>query len=540
MTALARRARSNEDTMPDTGLMGLPPGPDPRLPVWEMLLEDEQATRDMARFIADELKPGDLVTLSGGLGAGKTTLARAIVRALAGDAALEVPSPTFTLMQTYETPKAPVVHADFYRLGSSDELIEMGWEEAIDGAIALVEWPDRAGAALGSSRLDITLDVVSADGAEARVAILVGVGAFGERLVRARALKALLERAGWTGARRTPMTGDASTRAYERLTKPTGETAVLMISPRRPDGPPIRQGRSYSAIARLAESVHAFVAMDRGLRALGLSAPRIYGEALEEGLLLLEDLGAEPVVDAAGPMPERYAEAARLLTRIHTTTLPQVLPVADEIEHVIPPYDLQALSIEVELFIDWYARFHAGHEVSGSARAEFLAAWKEALEPIVEAPATWCLRDYHSPNLIWLPEREGLARVGLIDFQDATLGHPAYDLVSLAQDARIDVPPALELKLLSLYARERKEREPDFDVAGFARDYAVLGAQRATKILGIFVRLERRDRKPAYLAHVPRIEAYLARNLAHPALARLRTWFSAHAPAFAQPDADRP
>jgi tRNA threonylcarbamoyl adenosine modification protein YjeE len=521
--------------MPDTGLMGLPPGPDPRLPVWEILLEDEQATRDMARFIADELKPGDLVTLSGGLGAGKTTLARAIVRALAGDPALEVPSPTFTLMQTYDAPKAPVVHADFYRLGSSDELIEMGWDEATDGAIALVEWPDRASAALGASRLDITLDLVSVEGAEARVAILVGAGAFGERLVRARALKALLERSGWTGARRTPMTGDASTRAYERLTKPGGGTAVLMISPRRPDGPPIRQGRSYSAIARLAESVHAFVAMDRGLRALGLSAPKIYGEALDEGLLLLEDLGATPVVDAAGPIPERYAEAVRVLVQIHATTLPHVLPGADEIEHVIPAYDAQALSIEVELFVDWYLRFRVGHELSGSARADFLNAWREVIEEILASRTTWCLRDYHSPNLIWLPERTGVARVGLIDFQDATLGHPAYDLVSLLQDARVDVDPELELRLLSAYARERKAHEPDFDVARFARDYAILGAQRATKILGIFTRLDRRDRKPGYLAHLPRIEAYLQRNLAHPSLARLATWCETHAPRLAPP-----
>ncbi|GGK33022.1 tRNA (adenosine(37)-N6)-threonylcarbamoyltransferase complex ATPase subunit type 1 TsaE [Salinarimonas ramus] len=523
--------------MPDRGLMGLPPGPDPRLPVWEVLLDDEQATRDMARFIADELKPGDVVTLSGGLGAGKTTLARAIVRALAGDPGLEVPSPTFTLMQTYDTRKAPVVHADFYRLGSSDELVEMGWEEATEGAVTLVEWPDRAAGALSASRLDITLDIVSADGAQARVAILVGVGAFGERLVRARALKGLLARAGWTGARRTPMTGDASTRAYERLTRETGENAVLMIAPRRPDGPPIRQGKPYSAIARLAESVHAFVAVDRGLRSLGLSAPRILGEALDEGLLLLEDLGAEPVVDANGPIPERYAEAARLLVGIHATTLPHVLPVADEIEHVIPPYDEAALTIEVELFVDWYLRFRVGHELSSAARADFLNAWREALADVIAAPATWTLRDYHSPNLIWLPEREGVARLGLIDFQDAVLGHPAYDLVSLAQDARVDVAPELELKLLSLYARERRARDPAFDVAAFARDYAILGAQRATKILGIFVRLDRRDRKPGYLAHLPRLEAYLARNLAHPALARLKAWYETHAPRLLAPAA---
>jgi tRNA threonylcarbamoyl adenosine modification protein YjeE len=519
--------------MPDEGLMGLPPGPDPNLPVWEVLLDDEAATEDLARFIADELGPGDFVTLSGGLGSGKTTLARGIIRALAGDPALEVPSPTFTLMQSYDTPRVPVVHADFYRIGGSGELLELGWDEAVDGAVTLVEWPDRAPAALKSSRLDITLDVIPGESGHARLAILVGTGAFGSRVVRAKALKAMLERSGWTDAVRKPLTGDASSRAYERLVRPNGETAILMISPRRPDGPPVRNGLPYSAIAHLAESVHAFVALDRGLRALGFSAPRIYGEALDAGLLLLEDLGDAGVVDQNGPIPERYAEAVRLLARMHATTLPHVLPVAEEIDHVIPPYDGEALLIEVDLLLDWYAIHVAGVDVTVPMRSEFTQAWGEVLMQIVAGPTTWTLRDFHSPNLLWLPEREGLARVGLLDFQDAVLGHPAYDVVSLLQDARVTVPPELELKLLGLYVRERKTADPAFDMAAFASAYAIMGAQRATKILGIFARLDKRDGKPAYLRHLPRIEAYLARNLGHPALARVKSWYEDHAPGLA-------
>lgn len=514
----------------DEGLSALPPGPDPHLPVWELTLRDEAAMEELARFIADELRPGDLVTLSGGLGSGKTTLARAVLRALAGDPELEAPSPTYTLMQVYETPRANVVHADFYRISGPGELLEMGWDEAIEGAVALVEWPDRAAAALAASRLEITLEIIPPEEGGGRVAILVGKGGFGERVTRARALKAMLERSGWSGATRAPMTGDASTRAYERLTRAGGETAVLMISPRRPDGPPIRMGRSYSDLARLAESVHAFVALDRALRALSLSAPRILGEDLEVGLLLLEDLGAEPVVDGNGPIEERYAEAARLLAKLHHTPLPHVLPVADDLEHVIPPYDGQAMLIEVELFLDWYLRHVVGATASGAARAEFLNAWAETLEPVLAGPATWTLRDYHSPNLIWLPRREGVARVGLLDFQDAVIGPPAYDLVSLLQDARVDAPQSLELRLLSLYLRERKAAEPEFDLPTFAESYAIMGAQRATKICGIFARLDKRDGKPAYLRHLPRIEAYLARNLGHPALSRLRAWFETHAP----------
>ncbi len=497
---------------------------------WRLPLADLAATERLAWALAEELKPGDLVTLSGGLGAGKTTLARAMVRALTGEPDLEVPSPTFTLMQVYESPRAPVVHADFYRLSGADELYELGWDETSEAAFALAEWPERAAAALKPSRLDIALDLAMQVGPEARVATLTGTGEFAPRLERFHALHTLLEESGWADAKRVPIFGDASVRAYERLTKPDGETAILMISPPRIMGPPVRRGKPYTTIAKLAETVHAFVAMDRGLRALGLTAPRIYGEALDAGLLLIEDLGSEGVVDENGPIPERYGEATRALVKLHVTELPAVLPVTANREHTIPAFDMEALLIEAELLLDWYMPHILRTHPSGSARAEFINLWTETLSEIVQAPATWTLRDYHSPNLIWQPDRDGLRRIGLIDFQDAVLGHPAYDVASLLQDARVSVPPDLELRLIGLYARERQAVQPGFDVAAFARAYAIMGAQRNTKILGIFARLDKRDGKPVYLKHLPRVEAYLARNLSHPALERLKVWYDAYLP----------
>ena len=247
-------------------------------------------------------------------------------------------------------------------------------------------------------------------------------------------------------------------------------------------------------------------------------------------MLIVEDLGSEPVVNASGPIPERYAEATRVLAKLHTTDLPPVLPIGNGEEHILPSYDLEALLIEVELLTDWYVPHIIGTHLSGSARAEFVNIWTETLQEILAGPSTWTLRDYHSPNLLWLPEREGIRRVGLLDFQDAVLGHPAYDVASLLQDARVTVPADLELKLLGLYARERRAADARFDMAAFASAYAVLGAQRATKILGIFARLDKRDGKPQYLKHLPRIEGYLARDLAHPVLARLKGWYDAHLP----------
>jgi tRNA threonylcarbamoyl adenosine modification protein YjeE len=513
--SLARKPLPSED-LPDPG--------------WTVRLPSLAATEQLARQIAEELRPGDVLTLSGGLGAGKTTLARSVIRLVAGDPELEVPSPTFTLIQSYDTERGAIVHADFYRLSGEQELSELGWDEISDNALTLVEWPERAERALPSSRLDVFLELAPEDGPEGRIAHIAGSGDFATRLARLQAIQRLLERCGWADTTRIAIQGDASTRAYERLVKPTGETAILMISPPRPDGPPVRRGKPYSVIAKLAESVHAFVAVDRGLRALSLSAPAIYGQDLETGLLIIEDLGNEPVTTAYGPILDRYGEAIRVLARLHTLPLPTVLTVTEGREHVLPPYDLEALLIEAELLADWYVPHIRGSTLAGSARAEFLNLWTEALREVLEAPQTWTLRDFHSPNLLWLPEREGIRRVGLLDFQDAVLGHPAYDVASLLQDARVTVSPEMELKLLSIYARERAAEEPGFDMAAFARAYTILATQRATKIVGIFARLDKRDGKPQYLKHLPRIEAYLSRNLAHPALARLKTWYDTWVP----------
>ncbi len=496
---------------------------------WTIDLPNEAATLALAPRIQPLVGPNDLVTLSGDLGAGKTTFARALVRLLVKEPELEVPSPTFTLMQVYQAPAFPVVHADLYRIRDASELSELGWEEAADGAVLIVEWATKAGE-LPPDRLDIELAMTSGRDPGRRKATITGHGAFAERVARARNIQALLDRSGWGSAERAFMLGDASVRAYERLTNPDGAKAILMISPPRPDGPPVRNGKPYSAIARLAEDIRPFIAVDEALRAQKLSAPAIYAYDAQAGLAVLEDFGAEPVVDNDGPMPERYAEATAVLASLHARSLPSELPLKREEAYRVPPYDIDALMIEIELVVEWYAPHVARVQLSSSARAAFINLWRPLLQQICAGPTTWALRDYHSPNLIWLPEREGLRRVGVIDFQDCVLGHPAYDVVSLLQDARVTVSDELELKLLSHYARLRRAQTPDFNMMDFARAYAVMGAQRATKILGIFARLDRRDGKPQYLAHLPRVERYLTKDLNHPELAPLRAWYETHLP----------
>lgn len=493
-------------------------------------LADEAATRRLVVDIAAALGPGDLITLSGDLGAGKTTFARALIRHLAGDETIEVPSPTFTLIQAYELPRFSLVHADLYRLSGPAELAELGLEDIAEHAVTLLEWPDRATGFLPADRLDVALTLSPQQGETFRSARVTGYGATASCAERIATIRAFLARAGFTQAGRRHMQGDASTRSYERLTL-EGVSYILMNSPQRPDGPPVRDGKPYSAIAHLADNVTPFIAMAHSLRAGGLSAPAIFAADRAAGLLILEDLGSEPVAAGEPPAPieARYEAATDLLATMHRTPLPDVLQVEMGVDYALPRYDLDALLIEAELLVDWYLPFLEA-KVSGARRDAYVALWRDALKPALDMPATWVLRDFHSPNLLWLPERQGGARIGLLDFQDAVMGPPAYDLASLLQDARVNVPEMMEIALLSRYTRARRAGDANFDAPGFAKVYATLAAQRASKILGIFARLDRRDGKPQYLRHIPRVWAYLQRSLTHPALAPLAAWYRVNVP----------
>jgi tRNA threonylcarbamoyl adenosine modification protein YjeE len=499
---------------------------------FELALEDEAATRRFASDVANALEPGDFVTLSGDLGAGKTTFARALIRALASDPSVSVPSPTFTLMQSYDLPRFTLLHADLYRLTGPDELDELGLEDHSEQSVVVMEWPDRAGNRLPANRIDISFTLSPKHPIERRDVVVTGHGGLAPRVARFAALRDFLHRSGFALAERQRMQGDASTRLYERLTL-DGKPAILMNAPRRSDGPPVRDGKPYSAIAHLAEDVKPFVAMADGLCAQGFSAPEIYAADLERGFLLLEDFGHEAFVSGAPPAPidARYAEAADLLAALHGKPLPPTLPLRGAASYTIPPYDRAAFLIEAELLLDWYIP-HRGLSVDEKGRGEFRALWTQALAPAIAGQQSWVLRDFHSPNLIWLPQRHGIERVGLLDFQDAVIGPAAYDMASLLQDARVDVPEPLERELFARYVRRRRETDSAFDEAAFAQIYATMAAQRATKILGIFARLDKRDRKPQYLRHMPRVWRYLHRALLHPQLAPLAAWYKGNVPAF--------
>lgn len=497
----------------------------------------------LAEEIAFAVRPGDTILLQGDLGAGKTTFARALIRALLSDDAAEIPSPTFTILQTYDAPRMTVAHFDLYRLGEASEIEELGLADTLLTGIALIEWPERAEGRLPEDHLRVRL----ADTGEetSRTVTLLGSPSWRERIERLAAMRAIIRGAGWTqdDARLSYFQGDASPRRYARLTRPAPApvSAIVMDAPRMPDGPPIRDGKPYSRIAHLAEDVRPFVAVASALRAAGVSAPSIDAHDLAHGLLVVEDLGAGVFGEELRRGTDQAAlwqAAVDVLSHLRGAPLPPALPLPDGTSYSLPSYDASALAIETELILDWYWLASKGAPVPTEARAEFTGLWEPILARLANLPRRWVLRDYHSPNLIWRPQRKGLDSVGVIDFQDALAGPAEYDLVSLLQDARLDVPPELEARLLSHYCAAVAGTEAGgFDREAFAFAYAALGAQRNTKIAGIFTRLARRDGKPQYLAHLPRIWRYLARDLAHPELAALAAWYGEH---FPEAERDRP
>ncbi|MCH8239405.1 MAG: tRNA (adenosine(37)-N6)-threonylcarbamoyltransferase complex ATPase subunit type 1 TsaE [Proteobacteria bacterium] len=485
----------------------------------------------LASYLALVLKPGDAIALNGELGAGKTTFARGVISALLEDPNREIPSPTFALMQTYEEGRLPLAHIDCYRIEGGQELREIGLGNALGEGAVLIEWAERVDDLLPRDRLDIAF----CDGAheDTRTLTLAGQGEWRERLARLRAMYEFCAASPWAGARPVFLQGDASTRSYARLHL-DGETVILMDAPAQRDGPPIRDGKSYSQLVHLAEDVKPFVAVARALKQAGVNVPGILAHDLANGFLIIEDLGNRVFADEAGDSPaleELYEAATDVLVALQARRPAGKLPLPDGGVHSLARFDARALKIEAELLLDWFYPAVRGREADAETREKFDYAFGALFEMLDKQGSAWVLRDYHSPNLLWLPEREGVARVGVIDFQDAVAGHAAYDLVSLLQDARRDIPAALEGRLYARYCDAWKARDSGFDGQAFSTCYATLGAQRNCKILGIFARLAKRDGKPGYLAHIPRVSAYLERDLAHPALERLRAWFAAHLPA---------
>ncbi len=480
----------------------------------------ELETARLGKDIAMVLKTGDFLCLSGNLGLGKSVLARGIIRHLAHDENFEVPSPTYTLCQTYET-SPNIAHFDLYRICGMDELEELGWEDALETGCAVMEWPEQCFDEIPQEAIHIKF---SEEDETVRKLSVSGNPDLISRIKRSLLIREFLEATPFENIIRSPLMGDASTRSYELITS-ENEQLLLMNAPALPDGSPIKGGKPYSKIAHLAEDVTAFVAIDELIRAKHFCAPEIKAQDLKNGILLIEHFGDEGIIDGnRTPITERYMVAVEFLAAFHECQFKPNINLKSGEPYVIPSYDEQAILIEVDLLLQWYAPSQSGSEIKAADAEAFLRIWQQYAQIIQQQEQSLVMRDYHSPNILWREKKSGTDRIGVIDFQDAVIGPAAYDVASLAQDARVDVSEELETGLVDHYIKLREARNPTFDAESFRLSYSIMAAQRATKILGIFIRLNERDGKPAYLKHLPRIQQYLQRNLKHPALSEYANW----------------
>jgi tRNA threonylcarbamoyl adenosine modification protein YjeE len=480
-------------------------------------LPDEAATAALAVCVAALSRPGDVIALKGELGAGKTSFTRAFIRARGGVEA--VPSPTFTLVQVYELDRGTIWHIDGYRLRHPEEAWELDIEDAFCEGISLIEWPERLGSLVPARRLEITLSAGPTPAAR-RAALdpgaewsarLTGLAASmfchprESAIERETAIADFLAASGWDGVTPASLAGDASFRRYYRLAD--GARRVVLM-----DAPP------------LLEDVRPYVAVADILRRLGLSAPHIHAEDGERGFLLIEDFGDDSytrLLAAGADEAALYALAVDTLVALHrAVAAARGLPA-------LPPYDEARLLGEAELLLDWYAPEALGMALPPAAREDYRARWRDILPQASLPETTLVLRDYHVDNLMLLPNRAGVAACGLLDFQDAVLGPASYDLVSLLEDARRDVPADLRAAMTERYLAAF----PRHDRALFMRSGAILAVQRNCKILGIFTRLWRRDGKPAYLPHIARIWRLIEADVSRePALRSIADWLDRHLP----------
>lgn len=345
---------------------------------------------------------------------------------------------------------------------------------------------------------------------------------------------AFLAANGWAHAVRTKLAGDASTRSYERVAL-NGRGAILMNQPQRAETASCPPGATeaerialgYNASARLAAGrVDAFTAAARFLTDQGLSAPTIYAADPTAGLAVIEDIGDgvyARLLETGADEIELYDAAIDALVVLQRAKPPATLPGG----WPLLVYDDLALKTAQDILPEWLPHFARRAPFDAAAIAEWEAIWAPIRARGVAGATVFCHRDYHAENLIWLPERLGAARAGMLDFQDALRAHPAWDLSMLLHDARRTISPELERHGLDRYL---SEAGPD-DPAQFVADYHALGALNIVRIIGIFARLVTRDGKPRYAAFMPRLWIYLTRCLAEPSLAPLGQWLDAHVPA---------
>ncbi len=476
------------------------------IPDFSFDLPGDDATERLAEDVAVCLRTGDTIALHGDLGTGKTTFARALIRALAGNPALEVPSPTFTLVQTYELPAFTLAHIDLYRVRDAAEIEETGLLDATTDGVAVIEWPERASDRLPEDRLDVRLAMAGTG----RHAALCGTGDWAERLARTAEIRAFLNGNRFGEAHRAPA---------RTPTHPTGVREEIAL----PDGAALLIDRGEAADDR---DFRGLSATSAALRSLGLSAPEILEADHRRRLMLIEDLSGPSLAEDGHPVLARYLVAVEALAEIHFHPRPRALPLGRYFFR-IPDLAGHVMEKQALAFADQYLGAGAAGAVPKGDREEFSRLWWSRFERLVEAEQNWLLEPVGSATLSWLPQREALRRIGFTDPGRIRCGAVAHDLAALCNDSGVTIPADLEADLKRHYVGLRQASSTHFDSSHFAEAYAIAAALRASAgMVAAASALKAQVRGAA--DDLARQRDYLHRALAHPVMSDLAVWYEGH------------
>lgn len=482
------------------------------------MIHDEyifQTLSDLQQFVKElsvMLKPGDVIALNGQIGSGKTTFAKLLINSLTETPLDEISSPTFNLYQTYESGALEIAHYDFYRIESEIELSEIDLSDSFENKICIIEWADKYSKILPEDRIEILIECQDVD----RIYKVKPLGKCREILDNLNKIKNFLNDLDINFTRLEKLPGDASKRKYFRVTG-LKDNMILMDATQENDT------RSKTG---LSQGIDDFIIIGEYLDSINVRVPKLIARNKTDALLLEEDLGERCYLTAVNRESYKKLYKPAIETLIHISNIKHPKNISINANaHYMRDFDLDIYLNEAEIFIDYYWPFVNGKICSEDQKQEFIHIMKKAYSDLTN-DKTLMLRDFHSPNLLFLENEKGYKKCAIIDFQDALLGHPLYDLVSLTNDARLTINEDHEKYLIELYKADFRFNDYQFDKLSFMEQYHILGVQRSIKILGIFARLAILENNHTYLSHMPRIINYIKRIMYSSNLKELTNWLN--------------
>ena len=466
----------------------------------------------LAKELVPLLNEGGVMTLNGQIGAGKTTLAKLIIQELTQTPLEDIVSPTFNLYHTYNRDNLEIAHYDFYRIESEIELLEIDLNESLTDKICIIEWADKFRDLLPKDRIEIFITCKKNE----RVYRINPLGKFREVVSNRAKIENYLGGLdiNFTELQRLP--GDASKRNYYRVMSPDN-TMILMDA---------TQESNIKSKTGLSNGIDDFIKIQKYLDSIDVRVPKLIGRNRIDNILLEEDLGEYSYADMLTKenYQKLYNPAIKTLIHISNINHPKNIST-DSNPHYLKEFDLDIYLNEAEIFIDYYWPFIHGKQCNADKKQEFTHVMGEVYSNLTD-DKTLMLRDFHSPNLLFLENEDGFRKCAVIDFQDALFGHPLYDLVSLTNDARTTIDEHQEKYLIDLYKKDFPFNNFQFDSLSFIEQYHILGVQRSIKILGIFARLAILETNQNYLVHMPRVICYIKRIMQSGSIQTLACWLN--------------